>query len=176
MLDQQDTYERSGFDLAHRNARYEGSGGGSRPDGVMDLAEVPREELLAYDAAIFGTERHAFLDAWVDGRPEGMALAVRDGLGLRGYAVGRRCRVGVKAGPLFADDPDVADALFRGLAAAAGDRTPLFLDVPEPNEEAVALARRYAMQPVFATARMYRGGRPADDIGRVYGVTSFEFG
>jgi hypothetical protein len=82
----------------------------------------------------------------------------------------------VKVGPLFADDPDTADALFRGLAAAAGDRTPLFLDVPEPNEEALALTRRYGMQPVFVTARMYRGGEPDEDVSRVYGVTTFEFG
>jgi hypothetical protein len=32
------------------------------------------------------------------------------------------------------------------------------------------------MQPVFATARMYRGGASAEDVGRVYGVTTFEFG
>jgi len=74
------------------------------------------------------------------------------------------------------NDSDTADALFRGLAAAAGDDAPLFLDVPEPNAEAESLAHRYAMQPVFATARMYRGGASAEDVGRVYGVTTFEFG
>ena len=176
VLEQQETYERSGFVLAHRNTRYQGSGGGVRPAAVVDLAEVRRAELVAYDAAIFGAKRAAFLDAWVGGRPPGMALAVRDADALRGYAIGRPCREGVKAGPLFADDPDAADVLFRGLAAAAGARATLFLDVPECNEEAVALARRYGMQPVFATARMYRGGEPADDTARVYGVTTFEFG
>jgi GNAT superfamily N-acetyltransferase len=173
---QQETYERSGFELAHRNTRYEGSGGGRRPPEVVELASLPGAELRAYDAAIFGAERGAFLDAWVQGRPPGMALAIQDGTGLAGYAVGRRCCDGVRIGPLFADDPDTADALFRGLAAAAGDLAPLFLDVPAPNDEAAALARRYGMQPVFATARMYRGGEPADDVSRVYGVTTFEFG
>ena len=95
---------------------------------------------------------------------------------LRGYAIGRRCRSGVKAGPLFADDPATADALLRGLCAAAGRGTALFLDVPDANAAAVAMARRHAMRPVFTTARMYRGGRPSDAIERVYGVTSFEFG
>ena len=176
VLEQEETYARSGFELAHRNTRYEGSGGGERPAGLVDLADVPAGALHAYDAAVFGCERRAFLDEWIAERPPGMALALTDRDGLRGYAVGRPCRIGVKIGPLFADDSDTADALFRGLAAAAGDDTPLFLDVPEPNDEAESLARRYAMQPVFATARMYRGGAPAEDVGRVYGVTTFEFG
>jgi predicted N-acetyltransferase YhbS len=152
VLEQEATYARSGFELAHRNARYEGSGGGVRPDEVVELAQVPHQELLAYDAAIFGAERRAFLETWMAARPSGMTLAVRDGDGLRGYAIGRPCREGVRAGPLFADDPDTADALFRGLAAAAGDGTPLFLDVPETNADAVALAQRYGMQSVFATS------------------------
>jgi len=173
---QQDSYARAGFALAHRNARYEGRGGGRRPDDVVELASVALEELRAYDAAIFGTGRRRFLDAWAADRAPGMALAVRDGSELRGYAIGRRSRTGVKAGPLFADDPQIADVLLRGLGAAAGQGTPLFLDVPEANAAAVALAQRHEMRPVFETARMYRGGRPDDDVGRVYGVTSFEFG
>jgi hypothetical protein len=142
----------------------------------VNLADVPADVVAAYDAAVFGCERRSFLDAWISGRPAGLALALTGDDGLRGYAVGRLCRTGVKVGPLFADDADAADALFRGIAAAAGEDMPLFLDVPEANAEAESLAHRYAMQPVFATARMYRGGTPADDVGRVYGVTSFEFG
>jgi GNAT superfamily N-acetyltransferase len=176
VLDEQETYQRTGFEFARVNTRYEGSGGGRRPREVVDLADVPLADLLAYDTSVFGTERRAFLEAWIAGRPAGMTLAAPDGAGLAGYAVGRRCGEGVKVGPLFADDADTADALFRGLAAAAGDRTPLYLDVPEPNEEALALTRRYGMQPVFATARMYRGGEPPEDVSRVYGVTTFEFG
>ena len=91
-LEQQEAYERSGFELAHRNTRYESSGGGTRPPGVVDLDEVPRAELLAYDASIFGTRRDAFLETWIGDRPPGMALAVRNGDGLCGYAIGRRCR------------------------------------------------------------------------------------
>ncbi len=174
--EQQDSYARAGFVLAHANARYEGRGGGERPGTVCALADVAPADLRAYDAAIFGTERARFLDAWTADRPPGMALAVVDGGTVRGYAIGRRCRSGVKAGPLFADDPATADALLRGLCAAAGRGTALFLDVPDANAAAVAMARRHAMRPVFTTARMYRGGRPSDAIERVYGVTSFEFG
>src|SRR3954451_4765424 len=175
VLEQQATYARSGFALAYRNTRYAIDGGGGRLDDVFDLARVRMDELLAFDTAVFATERRGFLEAWIAGRPPGMALAIADGGRLCGYAVGRPCRPGVRVGPLFADEPDGADLLLRGLAAAAGEGTPLFLDVPEANAEAVRLAEGHAMQPVFATARMYRGGVPADDVGRVYGFTTFEF-
>jgi hypothetical protein len=40
----------------------------------------------------------------------------------------------------------------------------------------VALVQRYSMQPVFETARMYKGSPPSIPIEQVYGVTSFELG
>jgi hypothetical protein len=70
----------------------------------------------------------------------------------------RRCRVGWKIGPLFADSAAYAEALFAGLAAQAPG-APIFLDVPQPNAAAVALAERHGMTPCFETARMYAGAR-----------------
>ena len=105
-----------------------------------------------------------------------MALALTGGDGLRGYAVGRPCRVGVKIGPLFADDPSVAQALFDALCASVPAGASLYLDVPEPNGAAVELARRAGMTVVFETARMYAGRAPDVPVERVFGVTTFELG
>ena len=52
----------------------------------------------------------------------------------------------------------------------------VFLDVPQPNADAVALAERERMRGVFETARMYTGDAPACELPRVYGVTTFELG
>jgi len=53
----------------------------------------------------------------------------------------------------------------------------VFLDVPLPNADAVALAERHGLRGVFETARMYAGGNaPACELQRVYGITSFELG
>jgi hypothetical protein len=70
-----------------------------------------------------------------------------------GYAVMRRCRRGYKIGPLTALDEATAEALFAALSAEARGE-PIFLDVPEVNPHAVALARRHGMTPAFETARM----------------------
>ena len=52
----------------------------------------------------------------------------------------------------------------------------MFLDVPEPNQSALALAARYGLTAAFETARMYRGAAPALSLDRIYGITSFELG
>jgi GNAT superfamily N-acetyltransferase len=175
VLEQQGYYERRGFVLAHRNVRWRTSGGGERPEGLVELSSVPLEELLAFDATVFGSERERFLRIWAD-RPAGHALACLDGGTVAGYGVLRPCRAGAKVGPLFADDPEVADALLTGLLAAADADTQVFVDMPAANPGADQLRARRAMEPSFETARMYLNGRPPEDVRKVFGVTSFEFG
>ena len=52
----------------------------------------------------------------------------------------------------------------------------VFLDVPEPNSAAVGVAQSLGLEPVFETARMYRGPAPEIDVDKVFGVTTFELG
>ena len=52
----------------------------------------------------------------------------------------------------------------------------MFLDTPEANPAALALARRFRMTPRFETARMYKNGSPEMRLDRCFGVTSFELG
>jgi hypothetical protein len=65
--------------------------------------------------------------------------------------------------------------LFQALAADAAD-SPIFLDLPEPNQSAAILAAQYGLSPVFETARMYRGLRPDLPLSQTYGITTFELG
>lgn len=174
---QQDNYGKSGFKLAYRNIRFAGQaegGGGKQSARIVSLADVPFDQLAAYDRPLFPAVRADFLRAWT-GQARHIGLGfVEDGK-LIGYGVVRPCREGSKIGPLFADRDDVADELFAALSARVGSG-PIYLDVPEPNPAAVALAERHGMKPVFETARMYTGPVPDVDLRRVFGVTSFELG
>jgi ribosomal protein S18 acetylase RimI-like enzyme len=171
---QQDNYRRSGFRYAYANERFEGTGGGPAPDGVVDLADIPFPHVAVYDREIFRAPRETFLRAWI-ARPGGRSLGVAEGESLRGFGVIRPCRTGHKIGPLFADTEEIAERLFANLVAGVpGD--PVFLDVPRPNAAAVALAERHGMAPVFETARMYTRDDPGVPIERVFGVTTFELG
>jgi GNAT superfamily N-acetyltransferase len=175
VLEQQSSYERRGFVPAHRNVRWHTIGGGSRPAGLVELSSVPFEQLLAFDAAVFGAERERFLRTWVD-RPAGHALACVRNASLAGYGVLRPCRVGAKLGPVIADDEEVAEALLAGLVAAAGPGADVSLDMPAANHRAASLRAAHEMEPSFETVRMYLNGSSSEDVQRVFGVTTLEFG
>ncbi|HLX01725.1 MAG TPA: GNAT family N-acetyltransferase [Trinickia sp.] len=171
---QQANYTKSGFRLAYRNVRYQGRVEGIGCAHVVAAADVPFEQLLAYDRQCFPTARERFVSAWI-AQPDAVALATLDEGRVAGYGVVRRCKAGCKIGPLFADDADVATGLFRALAASMPGEV-IVLDVPETNPAALALAKRHGMADVFETARMYTKETPAIAIERVFGVTSFELG
>jgi len=175
VFDMQPFYAAGGFVFSHRDLRFEGVGApAGRAEGVVELGEVPFAELLAYDAAHFPAPRQRFLQAWIT-QPGSRALALRDGQGLRGYGVIRPCRRGYKIGPLFADRPEVAEALYAGLADHASG-APVYLDAPENNRHAMALAARHGLKEVFGCARMYYGPAPQLPDAEIYGVTTFELG
>jgi len=95
---------------------------------------------------------------------------------LSGYGVIRECRDGLKIGPLFADSEDVAKSLFGALTKNLADGTSIFLDTPQTNSSASALAQGYNMTEVFRTTRMYKNKAPILPFKRWFGVTSFELG
>jgi Acetyltransferase (GNAT) domain len=140
---------------------------------MVEARELPLETLVAYDQHLFPATRSAFLAAWI-GMPGVASLAVADGDQVLGWAVRRPCIEGHKLGPLFANDPDIADALLCALRA--GVAGPLYLDIPEPNAAGRALAARHGMMPVFSTVRMYDGPPPVLDLERIFGVTTLELG
>ncbi|TBW38433.1 GNAT family N-acetyltransferase [Siculibacillus lacustris] len=174
---QLDNYRRSGFALAHRNIRYAGRVDlpPVTPPGVTAVTAAHLPALITWDAPRFGAERAGFVTAWCDGGGGRIArIFVEDGR-IRGWGVVRPARVGHKIGPLYAETPVVAEALFVALAGAVGDTT-LVIDPPEPNAAARALAERHGLAPVFETARMYRGPAPALPLAEIWGISSFELG
>jgi GNAT superfamily N-acetyltransferase len=169
-------YEAFGFKLAYNNIRYEGCAApGAVAAQVVALRDVPFADVLAYDQALFPASRAEFLALWL-AQPRGHAVGVLKDGRLAGYGVSRPCRKGSKIGPLFADDPRTADTIFQALSAQLEPGWPLYLDIPQVNGAAVALAEGRGMRPVFKTARMYSRGLPDMPTDRIYGVTSFELG
>ena len=174
VLAQRRNYEKWGFAVAYRNIRHEGVGGGEAPAGITSLSKINFDELTNYDAALFACRRPAFLRSWIT-QPGSTAVAKLRDNKLAGYGVMRPCLRGFKIGPLFADDDAIAEELFQAMAASAIGQ-PVFLDIPETNQAALALATRHGMQPVFETLRMYNRPAPSLNVGRIYGVTSLELG
>ncbi len=176
VLAQEPNYRKSGFVGAYRNRRY----GGNPPDvsggaaGLVDARSVPIGDLAALDRAMFPAQRRRFLAAWIS-LPGHRALAATVDGRVAGFGVARPCVQGFKLGPLYAEDRAMAGRLIAGLCVGMGTG-PVFLDVPEVNREAVALAESLGWSASFETARMYRGPAPRVDTARLYGVTSLELG
>jgi len=173
---QQDNYRKSGFKFAYRNVRYGGrvAAVGTAAQSLMPLADVPLAIVAADDATVFPAPRLAFLRTWIGTRGHVGRALMRDGT-LAAWGVIRPCREGFRIGPLVADDRAAAEAVLDALITAVGDAD-VFLDVPEPNGEAQALAQSRGLRPVFETARMYTGEIRDVAIQRIFGVTTFELG
>jgi hypothetical protein len=174
---QQANYARSGFKLAYRNVRFEGVGTGQAvtPDNIVPLSALSVDEVCRYDRQFFPDDRADFLACWLR-QPQHVAIGALGARGLAGYALLRPCRNGFKIGPLFADTPALAEALFATLQGKIKAGDALFLDVPEPNAAAGALAAAMHLRPCFETARMYTGMPPSLNLACQYGITTFELG
>jgi len=177
VIAQQDSYKKSGFKLAYRNIRHEGRGGGSFPkcSEIVELSTLPFETIDSYDRPFSPANRSQFIKSWIS-QVDCKALGIMQNGKLAGYGIIRKCRSGYKIGPLFADSPELAEALFLALKSGIKPAEPFYLDTPEVNQAAVALAERYNMKNVFETVRMYTGDKPDIPLNRLFGVTSFELG
>jgi len=177
VVEQQDNYKQSGFKLAYRNIRYEGSGGGVAPDnsGIVALSTLPFEVVESYDRPFLPADRAQFIQAWIS-QPDCHALGVMQDGELAGYGVIRQCRSGYKVAPLYADTPALAEQLFIALKCRVSPSDLIYLDTPERNQVAVSLAERHNMTVSFETARMYTQAIPTLPVERLFGVASFEIG
>jgi len=175
---QQANYRKSGFALAWNNARYQSADPVIAPAdtrGILDAGAVAFDALSAFDAEHAGGPRPDFLRAWIATPGHRARVALDPAGAIAGFAVLRPCRAGSKLGPLFARDAATARAL---IADAAPHRAPgpLILDLPEPNAEAVAIARAMGMEKVFETARMYTASPPPMRREGIFALASFELG
>ncbi|NCC74441.1 MAG: N-acetyltransferase [Sphingobacteriia bacterium] len=175
VVSMQSFYNRGGFRIAFRDERYERNG--EKMKSELAVTPVKVEDIgavLNYDRKCFGFERTKFMLSWLN-QPEVKSFKYMNEEGMKGFVVMRKCIKGYKAGPLFADNLLVAEALYRAcLNAVPGE--PVYLDIPAVNEDAVALVKKYKASYVFECARMYYGKPPELPVRKVFGITTFELG
>src|SRR6185312_5492957 len=116
-----------------------------------------------------GPERRALVYANADGR-------------IDGYGVLRPARGGVRIGPLYAQEPYYAAAIFDGLCdlARRADAVTVTFDVPEPNVAACAVAETRGLNYDSDAVRMYKPGAAGPprkiDVSRLYGLSCMGLG
>lgn len=169
-------YERLGYVSCYKQIRYEWTGNSTIADTpfVVDVNTIPFDQLNAFDQKYFQAPRPNFLRSWIN-QPNSFALAYVDKQQIHGYGVIRKCSIGYKIGPLFAESLEIAKMLLEVLRSKVSDG-PVFLDTPEVNLDSQALAEHYKMSPKFEVIRMYRNGIPKLPLNNIYAVTTFELG
>jgi len=181
-------------DVLYSNVRYSGPIGQSLlPPGPLlgdagaaawlPAADVPLDELVAYDARFSGggPRRAALLRHWPPPGPSAHALCARRDGQICAYAAIRPTADGAafRLGPVWADDRGLALEAVQRLCRLAGTGTaPVCIDVPDAFADGVALAKELQLAPVFSCVRMYAPGVDGfvPPVNGVYGVFSFEIG
>lgn len=174
---EQDNYRRSGFRLAYNHLRFAGKAAALPGNAAPSLQITDFQALCRYDQSIFNADRSRFLAAFAFAPGTvGRVHKNQDGA-IDGYALARPCAEGYKIGPVFAPDLDTAGDLIAGVLRTLPAGVSFYLDVPESNPAAVALAkRRLQMTKVFETARMYANGEWLLPTRFIWGTATLELG
>ena len=177
VLENLEKYAKIGLKLEHLNARYQGfgTGAGKLGQNIAMLKKIDFETVAKYDDYVFGFKRRKFLKCWIS-QPESHAYGFIKNEKLLGCGVIRKCFEGYKIGPLFAENPSVANELFDSLTGSIGKKDKVFFDIPEVNKNALAIVKKHKMKKVFATGRIYTKGQPKFPLEKCYGITTFELG
>lgn len=156
---QQGNYAKSGFVHAGASLRLQGPLA-ERPDrGIRVAQSADLAAMLTLDRAATGVVRPRFLENWTAPTRTRQTLVLDGASGLAGFATIRRCREGVKIGPITARD--AASGLRLACAALAVlPSEHAIIDVPENNLGMIAALEDVGFQRTFATARMFRGPAP----------------
>ena len=175
--DQVDNYKKSGFVFEHRNITFKGKSEilDFDAEGIVELTEKDFDLIKTYDQNFVPAQRDNFLRCWI-AQKESHVLAYLVQGELMGYGKIRKCRLGYKIGPLFANNTKIAETLLVALQNKIPQGNYFTLDIPEPNAEALKIAESFKMEYSFETARMYKNGIPNIDLNKVFGVTTYELG
>ena len=168
-------YEKGGFEIAYRDERFGKTGMEFMLDkNISPIDDDDIKSILAYDKQCFGFSRPQFMKPWLK-LPNNKTFKYIEHGELKGFAIVRKANTGYKICPLFADNEEIAENLYKAcLNSVVGE--PLYLDIPVINQGAVNLIKKYNATSVFECARMYFGKSPNIEIDKVFGITTFELG
>jgi GNAT superfamily N-acetyltransferase len=168
-------YAKGGFAMQFRSERHRIMGKKyEEHPAVIPIDPSDLAPILHYDETCFGFPRPQFLIPWLQ-LPGGFSFQYTDHGAVQGFAVMRKVIHGYKIGPLFADTPEIAEALYCAcLSAAPGEE--VFLDIPVVNTSAMYMAKKFGAGYVFECGRMYYGNPPQLPTHKIFGVTTFELG
>lgn len=170
-------YDTLGFFDEYGLARmvYEASGGVLNLPLCEPIAQKERERIIAYDAPIFGANRSAVLQSYLQYYPQ-FGFYAAEGTRISGYIMAREGINAFHIGPWIADDPDTAKQL---LASVLQTRQPgkAFIDIVDPNPHVCSILESLGFREQRTFMRMYKGNNSHPGLPeKIYGISGPELG
>ncbi len=171
----QPLYEKLGFVAYNPVYVFQRRGGltyHDRPPDVQVVSVRDLEELVKYDADVFGAARGKVLHVLLTTFPErAFMLRGKDGQ-ITGYVIAQESRIG----PWVMQRSHDAETLLRAALSLPYTGT-VSVVVPEVNREAVELLKRYGFETARVNRHMGRGSSaPPRQLRRICGQTSLALG
>jgi len=134
--------------------------GGYFPREADSIQSSNLDDIVAFDATVFGVERGRVLRAIFEDAPS-LAFIVRDAGAVSGYVLAREGEERVQIGPCVVKhgDPSVARRLIATLIGSNPRDRKFRMCVPGLNGEAVKLAQELGFTNGTSSTRMFLGER-----------------
>jgi hypothetical protein len=144
---------------------------------VNPIGDLDLDEVIEFDAAIFGADRGTLVRAMRDDNPDGAFFVRGSDRNVAGYVMVRPGHAAAYIGPWvsLADEPAL-NLLYQALAFVGTD-LPIYIDVVTRCPGAAVLVEPFGFRSTRTCTRMFLGsnrspGRPEN----VYAVSGFETG
>lgn len=142
---------------------------------IIPIKSANFDEVIAYDAVLNTVARPVYLNNWALHNCANGYVALKKGK-VVGFGILRPADKGHKMYPLYADDQDIAKALFRRLAMHVPEGEEVIYTSPEENKSSNEIVVESGLKKLLPMTRLYNKKNISVDISKVYSVSSTEFG
>jgi len=157
-------YEKSGFKVSGALTIHRKKAQGTRDKELLDIRDLPLDEIVEYDEKIFGSSRRGYIEAILNEKSHGFAIK-KDGQ-IKGYGILKKAQISYRLAPLVAENQEFAQQILNGLQSLVeGEDVDLY--TYESNKEAQSLVQGW--KPMYTFQRMYKNGVPQMNTSKLFG-------
>jgi ribosomal protein S18 acetylase RimI-like enzyme len=151
---------------------------------ITELSNIDTilQDLVAFDASVFGTERLEFLRNFLT-KPNTLTIIAQDNGKIQGYGVISEREPAVfeehksyKIAPLYANNNDIANCLLEHLLAIAKPNESIYLETPGNNIAAKQMPEDFGFEKIGSQAKMFKGSKPKFDATKIFCYSSIAIG
>lgn len=142
---------------------------------IVPLCDVNISDFIAYDSELHTVPRAVYICNWALWDKARTYVALKSGR-ICGYGVLRPSDIGHRMYPLYADDKDIAKALFCRLVSHLPNGEPVIFSQPVENENSNDIIAANGFTTYLSMTRLYNKWNIPVDLRRVYSVSTTEYG